>query len=392
MKKILFLSYTASLGGGELCLLDMVVGMAQNYGAQVMVVLLSDGPLRHKLEQLGIPVQVLAAAQSLGAVKTNSVWSSVWALRGVIDSGRSIAKLSQAYDLIHANNLKAFVIAAVARLWGGAPVVWHLHDILTANIFGKLNRTIAVTLANWFASRVIVNSQATGAAFTQVGGNSHKVQVVYNGFSAAPFAPITPEMVAQSRADLGLAPTDFVVGMFSRISPWKGQHILLAAAAQLSHLENLRLLFVGEALFGETAYADQLKQTATASGISHRVQWLGFRSDIPLLMQTCDVIVHGSTEPEPFGRVIVEAQLAQRPVIATAAGGALEIITNGVDGLLVAPKDVVGLAQGLQQIYDDPDLKQALVTAGYANALTKFGLPQVLASFNQALDLTELPD
>ncbi len=387
MKKILFLSYTASLGGGELCLLDMVTGMMQDYGAQVMVVLLTDGPLRHKLEQLGVPVKVLAVDRSLGAVKTNSVWSSVWALRGVIDSGRMIAQLSQTYDLIHANNLKAFVIAAVARLWGGAPVVWHLHDILTANIFGKLNRTIAVTLANWFASRVIVNSQATGAAFAQVGGNSAKVRVVYNGFSAAPFAPITAAMVVQSRADLGLAPTDFVVGMFSRISPWKGQHILLAAIAQLPHLENLRLIFVGEALFGETDYSDQLKQTAAASGISHRVQWLGFRSDIPLLMQTCDVIVHGSTEPEPFGRVIVEAQLAQRPVIATAAGGALEIITDGVNGLLVAPGDASGLAQRLKQIHDEPALRQALVTAGYNNALTKFGLPQVLASLDQALDL-----
>ncbi|MEI6426912.1 MAG: glycosyltransferase family 4 protein [Pseudanabaena sp. ELA607] len=385
MKKILFLSYTASLGGGELCLLDMVTGMKQDYGAQVMVILLNDGPLRHKLESLGIPVQIIGAAESLAAVKTNSFWASVGAWRGVIASARVIAQQSQTYDLIHANNLKAFVIAAVARLWGGAPVVWHLHDILTAHIFGKLNRIIAVTLANYLAARVIVNSQATAAAFAQVGGDRRKVRVVYNGFSATRFAPITPAMVQQARMDLGLAPTDFVVGMFSRLSPWKGQHILLAAA-ELAHLPNLRLIFVGEALFGETKYADQLRETAAQPDLAHKVQWLGFRSDIPLLMKTCDVIVHGSTEPEPFGRVIVEAQLAQRPVIATAAGGALEIIQDQVNGLLVPPADASALVQGLQLLHDQPELRQQLVAAGYENALTKFGLPQVLASFNDAIN------
>ena len=148
-KRILFVSYTAVLGGGELCLLDF----AHAYCDSSEVVLLTDGVLKTRLEELGVKVEVLAAARSLAEVKVSSGLASLKSIGDLWRLGKLIAEKSKDFDLIHANNQKGFVVSAIARLFGGVPVVWHLHDILTSDIFSSTNRRIAVTLANWFATR-----------------------------------------------------------------------------------------------------------------------------------------------------------------------------------------------------------------------------------------------
>jgi glycosyltransferase involved in cell wall biosynthesis len=111
---------------------------------------------------------------------------------------------------------------------------------------------------------------------------------------------------------------------------------------------------VGDALFGEQAYAATLHARAAQPDLAGRVHFLGFRSDIPALMCSMDIIAHTSTAPEPFGLVIVEAMLARRPVIATAAGGALEIVLRQQTGLLVAPGSIAELHDALSYILANP--------------------------------------
>jgi glycosyltransferase involved in cell wall biosynthesis len=377
-KKILFVSYTAVLGGGELCLIDF----ANAYRETSQVVLLTDGILKTRLEDLGVKVEVLQASRSLGDVKLSSgLGSSLKSIGDLWRLGKQIANKSQAFDLIHANNQKGFVVAAIARLLGGAPVVWHLHDILTADIFSATNRKIAVTLANWFATRVIVNSQATADAFIAAGGNRRLLRTVYNGFDSAKFDQINDNQ-ATLREELGIPRDRPLVGMFSRLSYWKGQHILLEAA---SKLPDVHVLLVGDALFGEAEYTEKLKNIAAQESLQGRVHWLGFRQDIPALMKACDAIAHCSTAPEPFGRVIVEAQLSKRPAIATIGGGTSEIITNGITGLLIPPNDPQLLAAAIQQILSDREATQKMVEAAYSQAKTKFSIPSVCQAFEMAI-------
>ncbi|PZU99396.1 MAG: glycosyltransferase family 1 protein [Pseudanabaena sp.] len=377
-QKILFVSYTAVLGGGELCLIDF----AQAYRDTSQVVLLTDGSLKQRLEELGVKVQVLASARSLADVKVSSgLMSSLKSIGELWRIGRQIAHISQDFDLIHANNQKGFVVAAIARLLGGAPVVWHLHDILTANIFSATNRLVAVTLANWFATRVIVNSQATGDAFLVAGGKRQLLRTVYNGFDSQKFNQISDDQM-HLRNELGIPRDRPVVGMFSRLSYWKGQHILLEAASQLA---DVHVLLVGDALFGESEYTEQLKQIAAQPSLQGRVHWLGFRQDIPALMKACDAIAHCSTAPEPFGRVIVEAQLAKRPAIATLGGGTSEIIENGVTGFLIPPNDPLLLAESIQKVFSDRVATAQMVNLAYLQAQTKFSIPSVCLAFDMAI-------
>jgi glycosyltransferase involved in cell wall biosynthesis len=265
---------------------------------------------------------------------------------------------------------------------GSPPVIWHLRDILTASHFSNLNRRLVVALANAQASRVIVNSMATGDAFVAVGGNPELVKLVYNGVSAKPFESVSLDGINRLRADLNITEDTPLVGCFSRLSYWKGQHVLLHAAKSLP---DVHILLVGKALFGEEEYVIELKALANSPELAGRVHWLGFRQDIPELMATCTIIAHTSTEPEPFGRVIIEGQMSRRPVIATAAGGAKELIEDGKTGCLVPPGEADILELAIRSLLENPDKMELLAQQGFMWAHTRFSLAALLKNFDQTL-------
>jgi glycosyltransferase involved in cell wall biosynthesis len=174
------------------------------------------------------------------------------------------------------------------------------------------------------------------------------------------------------------------VGVFSRLAPWKGQHVLIDA---LSDLPGVHALFVGDALFdGDESYAETLRTRAAQRGVADRAHFLGFRDEVPVLMQLVDVVVHTSTAPEPFGRVIVEGMLARRPVIATNAGGAREIVDDGCTGLLVPPGDTRALAAALRHVVDYPQQAATITEAAHARARRRFSKQAMIARIDAVLD------
>ncbi len=116
------------------------------------------------------------------------------------------------------------------------------------------------------------------------------------------------------------------------------------------------------------------------------MHFLGFRSDVAPLMKAADVVVHASTLPEPFGRVVVEGMLAERPVVATAAGGVGEIVTDGVTGLLVKPGSPDALAGAVKMLRADPARADALASAGNARARAAFSVQAMVQGVRTVLD------
>jgi glycosyltransferase involved in cell wall biosynthesis len=375
--KILFLDQSGKLGGAELCLMDI----ATPWRDSCLIALFSDGPFKSLLDQQGIPAQVLTT-QPIKARKESSLIQGLTSFSQLIPLILNVAKLSRRYDLIYANTQKALVIGAIASFLSRRPLVYHLHDILSLEHFSPTNLKLAVGLANRFATLVIANSKATESAFAAAGGNSKLVHVVYNGFEAKQFLDLDTHRLSL-RNQLGLEDS-FVVGHFSRLSPWKGQHVLIDA---LPHCpDNVTALFVGDALFGEEDYAAQLHCQITALGLEHRVRFLGFRSDIPNLMAACDLVAHTSTAPEPFGRVIVEAMLCQRPVIAAAAGGAVELVDHEQTGWLCSPGDAKKLAEVITACYCHPERTAEIAKQAKAQALQKFDLANINQQIKQLLE------
>ena len=334
--RILFLDQSGKPGGAELCLIDI----AKPYGDRALVGLFADGPFKDLLQQNHIPVEVLAT-QAIQVRKESSLVQGLKSLGQLVPLITKVVKIAREYDLIYANTQKALVVGALASFFSRRPLVYHLHDILSTEHFSQTNLRIAINLANRFASLVIANSQASQTAFIQAGGRENIIEVVYNGFEPKNYQTNESD-INKLQQKLGLS-EKFVVGHFSRLAPWKGQHILIDALAKCP--PEVTAILVGDALFGEQDYVQQLHQQVTELGLENRVKFLGFRSDIPQLMAACDLVAHTSTSPEPFGRVIVEAMLCGKPVVAAKAGGAMELVKHGLNGFLVTPGEPQELAQ-----------------------------------------------
>ena len=127
-------------------------------------------------------------------------------------------------------------------------------------------------------------------------------------------------------------------------------------------------MIVGAPMFGEHGYERELHELARRLEIADRVDFRGFRADIPAELGRLDVAVHASIIPEPFGQVVTEAMAAGLPVVAAAAGGPSRIITDGVDGLLVPPGDAAALSAALQRLAVKPGLRARLGVAGRRRA------------------------
>lgn len=367
--KILFLDQSGKPGGAELCLIDI----AKPYRDNCLVGLFADGTFKQLLEEQHIPVQVLAS-QGIEVRKESGLAKGLGSLGQLVPLINRVTALSRNYDLIYTNTQKALVVGAIASFFSRRPLVYHLHDILSLDHFSSTNRRIAVTLANR-AALVIANSQASQSAFIAAGGRKEIVDFVYNGFDLN----LYQQPQASLKQELGLD-GKFVVGHFSRLSPWKGQHILLEA---LQHCpENLVAILVGDALFGEQDYVQQLHTQVTELGLENRVKFLGFRSDIIPLMSACDLVTHTSTVAEPFGRVIVEAMLCGTPVVATKAGGAIELVEDGKTGWLVEPGNVNELAATINICLEQPQLSANIAQQAKLQASQRFDV----ATINQQIE------
>lgn len=368
---MLFLDQSGDLGGAELSLLDI----ARHFRAAATVALLGDGPFAGRLRAEALPVEVLVARRGRLAIRREDgpgAWlSAIWT---VVPLVARLARLARRHELVYANTQKAFVLGALAALLSRRPLIWHLRDILSSEHFGRANRWLVIALSRVAATRVVANSDATAAAFVAAGGDKRRLLTITNGIDPAPWGPVPAEQCARLRREFGLRAGP-VVGIFGRLAPWKGQHVLLEA---LHALPGVQCLVVGDPLFGEEPYRQRLVRLIDELGLTERVRLCGFRTDVPDLMQACDVIVHASTAAEPFGRVIVEAMLAGRPVIASDAGGAREILEDGASGILVPPSDVGRLAAAIGRLLGDRELAGRLASGGRSRALARFGLARTL--------------
>ena len=281
-------------------------------------------------------------------------------------------------DLVHTNGFKMHLLGAWAAPRGAA-VVWHLHDFVsTRRAMAGLLRRSAARVAG-----AVAVSKAVAADAAPVLGPGVRMRAVYNAVDLERFRPLGPALDLDAAAGMAPAPSGTVrVGLVATMGRWKGHAVFLRALAALPGETRVRAYVVGGGIYrtaGSEVDADELRRMAAELGIAERVGFTGFVDDPAAAMRALDVVVHASTQPEPFGLVIAEAMACGRAVIASAAGGAGEIVTPGHDALAVYPGDAEGLARAIQQLAADPVLRGRLARAGRETAVRRFDRARLAA-------------
>jgi len=358
--RVVYVDHVARLSGGEIALVRLLRALEGR--VQPHVILAEAGPLQDQLDQHGISHEVLTlspdvrdVARDSGARGSLSPIQLAHGMRFTLRLAGRIARLNP--DLVHANSLKAGVFGSVAGRLAGVPVVWHVRDRLAPDYMPPSAAWMMRQLVRTLPSAVVTNSEATRLTL-----RSRKSQeVLYN---------VVHEITdpQENTQPAGPQTGPFVAGLVGRLAPWKGQDVFLRAFAAAFPDGDERAVLIGSAIFGEDDYAARLNGLADELGITERVEFRGFRDDVPAEMRRLSVLVHASTSPEPFGQVVIEGMAAGLPVIATAEGGPAEIITDGVDGLLCRAGDPQHLAEILRSLRDDPERRRRLGAAGRERA------------------------
>jgi glycosyltransferase involved in cell wall biosynthesis len=352
--RVLYVSPHADMGGAERVTLDLLT-LHDRSLVEPSVCFLRRGPLLETTRALGVPTFELSAPRL----------RSVFAVRRTVRALADIARAGGA-DLVHSAMAWGHCFGGRAAKAARSKAVWYQH---VGASWGSIVEARAALIP---AAAIIANSDFTAAGQQRVNPRRAPIHTIHPGTRL----PVQGRAVrwARGRAALGLARDAFAVGLAARLQPWKGQHVLIRAAASLLHARpNTRLFIFGDALFGfDRGYGAELRTLAEQLAIADRVTFTGFRNDVADCLAAMDIAVHASVTPEPFGLALIEAMAAGTALIAAEGGATAEIVTHGVDGLLVPPGDPEALAVALLALHDDPARRASLAAAGQSTARERF--------------------
>jgi glycosyltransferase involved in cell wall biosynthesis len=382
---LLFLNPTGLIGGAEAALLEILAGLReQQRGWRLMLIVASNGPLVDRARALGVDVSVLpfpAALARLGEWgRREGLWSrlvlAAECIRAALPTRAYLRRLRHvirglAPDVVHTNGLKMHVLAAWAKGKDGV-LLWHVHDYAS-------RRPVTSRLLHRYAGQcgmIVTNSKSVAEDLRQVCGDRATVRPVLNAVDLTHFSPIGPRLdldELSGASDAG--PNVIRVGLLATFARWKGHRIFLNALHLLPGSLAVRGYVLGGPVYETNASqlsVNELRAEAEQLGLGSRVAFTGFVEDPALAIRSLDIVVHASTEPEPFGLVIAEAMACGKAVVVSQSGGAAEIITPEVDALAHTPGDAAGLAHRIQELAEDAALRRRIGDAGRATAERSF--------------------
>lgn len=409
--RVLYFSPAARLGGAERSLLDVMASvLLEAPCAELHLMVPEDGPLVDRARDLGVDATVLkmpipmmrlgdsrfrgrGRLRALVGIIPQAVAAGSSGPRYVRRLRRAIERLQP--DVIHSNGIKSHVLSALVGT-GRPKVIWHIRDFVGARpVVGYVLRRFAHR-----ATRAVAVSNAV-AHDARALLPDLPVDVVLNAIRTDVFTPGEMDGTTLDRL-AGLPPgrANVVrVGLVATYARWKGHGLFLEAAARLARRGDgsLRFYVIGGPIYetrGSQFTEDELRERARSLGIADCVGLVAFQQNPVDAYRCLDIVVHASTQPEPFGRTIVEAMACGKPVVVSRAGGAAELFGHMDDAVGVPPSDPVTLAHAIERLARDPEMRIRLGLSARRSAVERFSHarlgPQFLRIYRAEREITAI--
>jgi glycosyltransferase involved in cell wall biosynthesis len=373
---VLFIHSSDDLYGSDHVLLQIVRGLDPTLYKPLVVLptdmehvgLLSRELRRYGVEYVHLPIAIMRR-RYMRPLSLPAFLGRV--VKGTLILGRLIK--ARQVKLIYGFTFAVVAAPAVAA-WSGVPLITHAHEIMRRpSWLRKLLNALYVRRSK----AVLCISEAVRLNILQDEPRSaRRLPVIHNGLARR---DVPEKSVAAWRTDLGVPLEMPLAGMAGRVSQWKGQEILLRAAAILvQRAVPCHFLSIGGVFDGDESYRSKLNNLMVELGMREHFTMVDFRPDARYALAALDIFILPSIEPEPFGMVILEAMAAGRPVVASKHGGPLEIVLDGTTGLLVAPSDPEALANAIQELLQDAALRDRMGQAGAQRLDAEFSIDSQL--------------
>ena len=274
-------------------------------------------------------------------------------------------------DIVHAHTARAHALALAARRFLSSTRLIVHRRVQASSELNWMSR--AKYLSNNIDCYVAI-SQAIAGDLSRLGVPPHKISVIPSAIDEIPFRNLTPATRLQMRSELEVPPGVPLIVAVSHLCPRKGLETLLRALALLK----ARNLPFRACIAGLGSDLDRLVALSRALALDSAVTFLGFRSDVPQILQAADVFVHPS-EWEGLGNAVLESAYSGCAIVASRVGGLPEIIADGETGLLVEPRDVDGFANAIAALCTSLTLRKALSERGRERITQTFSLDGLIS-------------
>ncbi len=352
--KIMYVSHSAEIiGGAEQCLFFLLKNLDRDKYIPT-VVLPYEGPLKDKLEKIGVKTEI-------SPVGWWTYGSNALSTQGDLKerSGKLATLIEkEEIDIVHTNT-SVIAEGAIAAKMTGRPHVWHLHEFLDGH--PSLKPVIPLYLAyrfiDLFSDPVIVVSHALKKSVSNF-IDPERLSVIHNG--------IDPEEKTGSegsfRKELVVSEGALLVCTVGPVVKEKGHMTFIEMAAKvLNAKKDVQFISIGGKI--DSGLWSAIENKIEGYGLKDNIQFLDFRTDVRRILNEIDIYVV-SSEMESFGLAAIEAMASGKPVVATRCGGPEEIVVDGQTGFLVPSNDPISLAEKILTLADDPEKRKAMGLKG----------------------------
>jgi glycosyltransferase involved in cell wall biosynthesis len=385
MKTILVIHQSAELYGSDKTMLYFLSELDKTKYLPI-IVLPFDGPLKIELEKNNIKVVIAPVLKLYRKMFTpKNIFKFIKEYYQGIKILNALNK-EYKFDLVYTHTLAALIGILFAKK-RNIKHLWHVQEIIAKpKVFNFLFKKILSLDCN---HKVVYDSIATMNFWIENNLKlAEKSEAVWNGIETKNSKSFTDAELHEVRENYFFATNnEIVIALVGRINSWKGQQLLLQSfKTVIEKHKNIKLVYLGSAPPNQTIFETELRNKIKEYNLESNVILIPFQKEIEKFWNSIDIAVVPSTEPEPFGMVVIEAMLAKKPVIASNHGGPTEIVVGNETGILFEPNNHNSLSDALEKLIQDEQLRKIYGENGFKRVHNTFSLENHVNHFEKIFE------